>query len=60
VEVGGDVACWLGVGTDVSKGFIFASVGLVQPAKITQNMSTPMAGRNTVLFIKNAFIFLYF
>ena len=60
VEVDGDVVVGGGVGTVVSRGLIFASVGLVQPAKSTQNMTTHMAERNTVIFMKSAFIFLYF
>jgi hypothetical protein len=49
-----------GVGTVVSKGLIFASVGLVQPAKSTQIMSTEMAKRTMVHFMKNIFDFFTF
>jgi hypothetical protein len=49
-----------GVGTVVSKGLIVASVGLVQPAKSTQTMSTNVVKRTLVHFMKNAFGFLIF
>jgi hypothetical protein len=57
VEVEGDVVVGEGAGTVVSKGLIFASVGLVQPAKSTQTMSKNVVKRNRVYFMKNAFDF---
>jgi hypothetical protein len=57
VEVDEEVVVGEGAGTVVSKGLIFASVGLVQPAKSTQTMSTDVAKRNRVHFMKNAFDF---
>jgi hypothetical protein len=57
VDVDEDVVVGEGSGTVVSKGLIFASVGLVQPAKSTQTMSTNVGKRNRVDFMKNAFDF---
>jgi hypothetical protein len=58
VDVNGDVVVEEGIGiVVVSKGLILASVGLVQPAKSTQTMSTDVVKRNMVHFMKNAFDF---
>jgi hypothetical protein len=60
VAVAVDVIVGGGVGTVVPMGLIVASVGLVQPAKSAHNMSTNVATRNTVYFMKNAFVFFIF
>ena len=60
MDVGEDVVAGEDAGTGVAKGLIFASVGLVQPAKSTQTMSTDVVTRNREHFMKNAFGFLIF
>jgi hypothetical protein len=60
VDVDEEVVVGGGVGTVVAKGLIFASVGLVQPAKGTQTISTNAVKRTMVHFMKNAFDFLIF
>jgi hypothetical protein len=60
VDVDEEVVAGGGVGTVVAKGLIVASVGLVQPAKSTQTMSTNVVKRTLVHFMKNAFGFLIF
>ena len=57
MDVDEDVVVGGGAGTVVSKGLIFASVGLVQPAKSTQTMSTNVVKRTMVHFMKNSFDF---
>jgi hypothetical protein len=57
VDVDEEVVAGEGAGTVVSKGLIFASVGLVQPAKSTQTMSTNVVKRTRVHFMKNPFDF---
>jgi hypothetical protein len=51
VDVDEEVVAGGGVGTVVAKGLIVASVGLVQPAKSTQIMSTNVVKRTIVHFM---------